>query len=83
MYVAACYPVGTGMCHNIEGLLQHYVSLMVRIVLQYSNNTKYFQETSSFAQTLNGRGRIMKQTTDTKQVSMICKCHNHTLHSNP
>ena len=24
MYVAACYPVGTGMCHNMEGLLQHY-----------------------------------------------------------
>ena len=24
MYVAACYPVGTGMCHNMVGLLQHY-----------------------------------------------------------
>ena len=22
MYVAACYPVGTGMCHNMVGLLQ-------------------------------------------------------------
>ena len=25
MYVAACYLVGTGMCHNMVGLLQHYV----------------------------------------------------------
>ena len=24
IYVAACYPVGTGMCHNMVGLLQHY-----------------------------------------------------------
>ena len=24
MYVAACYLVGTGMCHNMVGLLQHY-----------------------------------------------------------
>ena len=26
MYVAACYLVGTGMCHNMVGLLQHYLS---------------------------------------------------------
>ena len=25
MYVAACYLMGTGMCHNMVGLLQHYV----------------------------------------------------------
>ena len=25
MYVAACYLVGTGMCHNMVGLLQHYM----------------------------------------------------------
>ena len=25
IYVAACYPVGTGMCHNMVGLLQHYL----------------------------------------------------------
>ena len=25
MYVAACYLVGTGMCHNMLGLLQHYI----------------------------------------------------------
>ena len=25
MYVAACYLVGTDMCHNMVGLLQHYV----------------------------------------------------------
>ena len=25
IYVAACYLVGTGMCHNMVGLLQHYV----------------------------------------------------------
>ena len=25
MYVAACYLVGTGMCHNMVGLLQHYL----------------------------------------------------------
>ena len=24
IYVAACYLVGTGMCHNRVGLLQHY-----------------------------------------------------------
>ena len=24
IYVAACYLVGTGMCHNEVGLLQHY-----------------------------------------------------------
>ena len=24
IYVAACYLVGTGMCHNMVGLLQHY-----------------------------------------------------------
>ena len=24
VYVAACYLVGTGMCHNMVGLLQHY-----------------------------------------------------------
>ena len=24
MYVAVCYLVGTGMCHNMVGLLQHY-----------------------------------------------------------
>ena len=28
IYVAACYLVGTGMCHNMVGLLQHYVRLM-------------------------------------------------------
>ena len=28
MYVAACYPVGTGMCHNMEGLLQHYLEFV-------------------------------------------------------
>ena len=27
IYVAACYPVGTGMCHNMVGLLQHYMCL--------------------------------------------------------
>ena len=27
MYVAACYLVGTGMCHNMVGLLQHYMWL--------------------------------------------------------
>ena len=26
IYVAACYLVGTGMCHNMVGLLQHYKS---------------------------------------------------------
>ena len=25
MYVAACYLVGTSMCHNTVGLLQHYM----------------------------------------------------------
>ena len=25
-YVAACYPVGTGMCHNMVDLLQHYIA---------------------------------------------------------
>ena len=25
IYVAACYLVGTGMCHNMVGLLQHYM----------------------------------------------------------
>ena len=25
IYVAACYLVGTGMCHNMVGLLQHYL----------------------------------------------------------
>ena len=25
MYVAACYLVGTGMCHNMVGLLQYYI----------------------------------------------------------
>ena len=25
MYVAACYLAGTGMCHNMVGLLQHYI----------------------------------------------------------
>ena len=25
IYVAACYLVGTGMCHNMVGLLQHYI----------------------------------------------------------
>ena len=25
MYVTACYLVGTGMCHNMVGLLQHYI----------------------------------------------------------
>ena len=24
IYVAACYLVGTGMCHNMVGQLQHY-----------------------------------------------------------
>ena len=24
IYVAACYPVGTGMCYNMVSLLQHY-----------------------------------------------------------
>ena len=24
IYVAACYLMGTGMCHNMVGLLQHY-----------------------------------------------------------
>ena len=27
MYVAACYLVGTGMCHNMVGLLQHYTNV--------------------------------------------------------
>ena len=27
LYVAACYLVGTGMCHNMVGLLQHYIRL--------------------------------------------------------
>ena len=26
IYVAACYPVGTGMCHNMMGLLKHYTA---------------------------------------------------------
>ena len=26
IYVAACYLVGTGMCHNMVGLLQHYIT---------------------------------------------------------
>ena len=25
IYVDACYLVGTGMCHNMVGLLQHYI----------------------------------------------------------
>ena len=25
IYVAACYLVGTGICHNMVGLLQHYI----------------------------------------------------------
>ena len=29
IYVAACYPVGTGMCHNMVGLLQHYLCLWI------------------------------------------------------
>ena len=28
IYVAACYLVGTGMCHNMVGLLQHYINLV-------------------------------------------------------
>ena len=30
MYVAACYLVGTGMCHNMVGLLQHYKCLLMK-----------------------------------------------------
>ena len=29
IYVAACYLVGTGMCHNMVGLLQHYDVIMI------------------------------------------------------
>ena len=32
IYVAACYLVGTGMCHNMVGLLQHYLHNVVGIV---------------------------------------------------
>ena len=28
VYVAACYLVGTGMCHNMVGLLQHYIGFL-------------------------------------------------------
>ena len=35
MYVAACYLVGTGMCHNMVGLLQHYKVL-------YKTNNDHF-----------------------------------------
>ena len=28
IYVAACYLVGTGMCHNMVGLLQHYTGYL-------------------------------------------------------
>ena len=31
MYVAACYLVGTGMCHNMVGLLQHYLHPVIGI----------------------------------------------------
>ena len=30
IYVAACYLVGTGMCHNMVGLLQHYYHFIAR-----------------------------------------------------
>ena len=33
MYVAACYPVGTGMCHNMVFLLQHYSVLYATCVV--------------------------------------------------
>ena len=39
IYVAACYLVGTGMCHNMVGLLQHYINMLglpVK-VLEYSS----------------------------------------------
>ena len=35
IYVAACYPVGTGMCHNMVGLLQHYIIAQVSLVVKY------------------------------------------------
>ena len=41
VYVAACYPVGTGMCHNMVGLLQHYrafVSVLHRIFSDQKEN---------------------------------------------
>ena len=31
IYVAACYPVGTGMCHNMVGLLQHYIVIALSV----------------------------------------------------
>ena len=30
IYVAACYLMGTGMCHNMVGLLQHYIQIFSR-----------------------------------------------------
>ena len=35
MYVAACYLVGTGMCHNMVGLLQHYNSRLPCVVIRF------------------------------------------------
>ena len=32
IYVVACYLVGTGMCHNMVGLLQHYKTIVMYIL---------------------------------------------------
>ena len=37
MYVAACYLVGTGMCHNMVGLLQHNYT---RIIITHAKLKK-------------------------------------------
>ena len=41
IYVAACYPVGTGMCHNMVGLLQHYNPFMPNGILYLFQFKKY------------------------------------------
>ena len=42
IYVAACYLVGTGMCHNMVGLLQHYTPCpeiyCLRLIDEYCEN---------------------------------------------
>ena len=39
IYVAACYLVGTGMCHNMVGLLQHYISQATVCPMRTENTT--------------------------------------------
>ena len=44
IYVAACYLVGTGMCHNMVGLLQHYAVHSVLgfcILIQFATNRRF------------------------------------------